>query len=149
MAVGCRAPLFTVFGMRIANANVKLVGDYSGIILNCDRAKMYLDGRRLWCWAKSATSKSSIAPAMAKSNVCFASAKAALASLQMPNGPRFKPMQVRYAKKSLFTAAREVQRECQIGFCDELYDRRDRLSRDHRGHRAVRSTRRNERCARQ
>ena len=26
---------------------VSLVGDYTGIILNCDRAKMYLDRRRL------------------------------------------------------------------------------------------------------
>ena len=49
------APLFTVFGIfanRKRESLVKLVGDYSGIILNCDRAKMYLDGRRLqWCWA--------------------------------------------------------------------------------------------------
>jgi len=30
----------------------KLIGDYSGIIINCDRAKMYYDGKRLqWCWA--------------------------------------------------------------------------------------------------
>ncbi|MFC1758965.1 transposase [Planctomycetota bacterium] len=30
----------------------KLIGDYSGIIINCDRARMYFDGKRLqWCWA--------------------------------------------------------------------------------------------------
>jgi transposase len=49
------APLFAVFGIfpnRSRDSLVSLVGDYKGIILNCDRAKMYLDGRRLqWCWA--------------------------------------------------------------------------------------------------
>jgi len=49
------APMFAVFGIfgnRSRESLVSLVGDYSGIILNCDRAKMYLDGKRLqWCWA--------------------------------------------------------------------------------------------------
>jgi len=49
------APMFAVFGIfgnRSRESLVSLIGDYSGIILNCDRAKMYLDGKRLqWCWA--------------------------------------------------------------------------------------------------
>jgi transposase len=49
------APLFIVFGIfanRSRESLVSLVGNYQGIILNCDRAKMYLDGKRLqWCWA--------------------------------------------------------------------------------------------------
>lgn len=49
------APLFAVFGIfakRSRESLVALIGDYQGIILNCDRAKMYLDGKRLqWCWA--------------------------------------------------------------------------------------------------
>jgi transposase len=49
------APQFAVFGVfltRKREALAALVGDYSGIILNCDRAKMYFDGDRLqWCWA--------------------------------------------------------------------------------------------------
>ncbi len=49
------APMFAVFGIfgnRSRESLVSLVGDYSGTILNCDRAKMYLDGKRLqWCWA--------------------------------------------------------------------------------------------------
>ncbi len=49
------APLFAVFGIfatRKRESLVSLVGDYKGVILNCDRAKMYLDGKRLqWCWA--------------------------------------------------------------------------------------------------
>jgi len=49
------APLFAVFGIfgdRSRRSLVALIGNYQGIILNCDRAKMYLDGKRLqWCWA--------------------------------------------------------------------------------------------------
>jgi transposase len=49
------APIFAVFGIfgnRSRESLVSLIGDYSGIILNCDRANMYLDGKRLqWCWA--------------------------------------------------------------------------------------------------
>ena len=49
------APKFAVFGVylnRKRQSLQHLIGDYSGIILNCDRAKMYMDGKRLqWCWA--------------------------------------------------------------------------------------------------
>lgn len=49
------APLITVFGIfanRSRESLVSLVGNYQGIILNCDRAKMYLDGKQLqWCWS--------------------------------------------------------------------------------------------------
>lgn len=49
------APMFAVFGIfgnRSRESLIALIGDYSGTILNCDRAKMYLDGKRLqWCWA--------------------------------------------------------------------------------------------------
>jgi transposase len=49
------APMFAVFGIfanRSRESLVALIGDYSKMILNCDRAKMYLDGPRLqWCWA--------------------------------------------------------------------------------------------------
>lgn len=49
------APWFAVFGIfltRKREALKALVGNYAGIIINCDRAKMYFDGRRLqWCWA--------------------------------------------------------------------------------------------------
>ena len=42
------APLFAVFGIfanRKRESLQALVGDYSGVILNCDRAKMYQIGR--------------------------------------------------------------------------------------------------------
>lgn len=49
------APMFVVFGIflsRKRDALKAMVGDYSGIIINCDRAKMYFDGQRLqWCWS--------------------------------------------------------------------------------------------------
>jgi transposase len=49
------APMFTVFGIFLSRKRECLkamVGDYSGTVLNCDRAKMYLDGTILqWCWA--------------------------------------------------------------------------------------------------
>lgn len=49
------APMFAVFGIfmsRKREALRELIGDYSGVIINCDRAKMYFDGKRLqWCWA--------------------------------------------------------------------------------------------------
>jgi len=52
VAVAQTFAVFGIFGNRSRESLVSLVGDYSGIILNCDRAKMYLDGKRLqWCWA--------------------------------------------------------------------------------------------------
>jgi transposase len=49
------ASTFTVFGIFLSRGRESLkalVGNYSGIIINCDRAKMYLDGKTLqWCWA--------------------------------------------------------------------------------------------------
>jgi transposase len=49
------ASTFTVFGIfanRKRESLKAFIGDYQGIILNCDRAKMYFDGKRLqWCWA--------------------------------------------------------------------------------------------------
>ena len=52
VAVAEMFAVFGIFGNRSRESLVSLVGDYSGIILNCDRAKMYFDGKRLqWCWA--------------------------------------------------------------------------------------------------
>lgn len=49
------APMFAVFGIflsRKRDALKALVGNYSGIIINCDRAKMYFDCKQLqWCWS--------------------------------------------------------------------------------------------------
>jgi len=49
------APWFAVFGIFLTRKRAALqalVGNYTGIIINCDRAKMYFNGKRLqWCWA--------------------------------------------------------------------------------------------------
>ena len=49
------ASTFTVFGIfanRKRESLKALVGNYQEVILNCDRAKMYFDGKQLqWCWA--------------------------------------------------------------------------------------------------
>ncbi len=45
VAVAQTLAVFGIFSNR--ESLVSLVGDYTGIILNCDRAKMYLDGKRL------------------------------------------------------------------------------------------------------
>ena len=52
VAVASTFAVFGIFMNRKRESLQKLVGDYSGIILNCDRAKMYFDGKRLqWCRA--------------------------------------------------------------------------------------------------
>src|SRR6056297_584292 len=52
VAVAQTFAVFGIFANRSRESLVALIGDYRGIILNCDRAKMYLDGKRLqWCWA--------------------------------------------------------------------------------------------------
>ena len=52
VAVAEMFAVFGIFGNRSRESLASLVGDYSGVILNCDRAKMYLDGKQLqWCWA--------------------------------------------------------------------------------------------------
>ncbi|MBC8290500.1 MAG: IS66 family transposase [Planctomycetes bacterium] len=52
VAVAQTFAVFGIFANRSRESLVALVGNYQGIILNCDRARMYLDGKRLqWCWA--------------------------------------------------------------------------------------------------
>lgn len=44
--------VFKIITSRSRQAFASFVGDYANIILNCDRAKMYLDANRLqWCWS--------------------------------------------------------------------------------------------------
>jgi transposase len=52
VAVAQTFAVFGIFANRSRESLVALIGDYQGIIINCDRAKMYLNGKRLqWCWA--------------------------------------------------------------------------------------------------
>lgn len=52
VAVASMFTVFGIFGNRKRESLKAFIGDYQGIILNCDRAKMYFDGKQLqWCWA--------------------------------------------------------------------------------------------------
>lgn len=52
VAVAPAFTVFAIFGNRSRDSLKSLIGDYSGMVINCDRAKMYLDGEQLqWCWA--------------------------------------------------------------------------------------------------
>ena len=52
VAVAAKFAVFGIFLNRKRESLKALIGDYSGKIINCDRAKMYYDGKRLqWCWA--------------------------------------------------------------------------------------------------
>jgi transposase len=52
VAVASTFAVFGIFLSRKRTALKQLIGDYSGTIINCDRAKMYQDGKTLqWCWS--------------------------------------------------------------------------------------------------
>jgi len=51
-AVAANYAVFAIFASRAATALPKLLGDQFCGIINCDRAKMYWQAKRLqWCWA--------------------------------------------------------------------------------------------------
>ena len=51
-AVASNFAVFAIFASRAATALPKLLGDEFRGIINCDRAKMYWQAKRLqWCWA--------------------------------------------------------------------------------------------------
>ena len=51
-AVARRFAVFGLFADRSRESLLTLIGRDSSAVVHCDRAKMYLDGRRLqWCWA--------------------------------------------------------------------------------------------------
>ena len=52
VAVAATFTVFGIFANRKRESLRAFIGNYQGIILNCDRAKMYFDGKQLqWCWA--------------------------------------------------------------------------------------------------
>ena len=137
------APMFAVFGIfadRSRQSLLALVGDYQGIILNCDRAKMYLDGKRLqWCWAhlKRDFQKLSDSPdrqvkrmgddLMRQHRKLFdhwrqyKAGKIKWKTFQSCVGP------IREEVRGLLLRGRYSGNAKLIGFCEELYDRRDHL----------------------
>ena len=94
--------VFGIFGNRSRESLVSLIGDYSGIILNCDRAKMCLDGKRLqWCWAHLKRDIQKL--------------------IESPNG------QVRRLGHGLLLRGSFSGNAKLIGFCDEILPRKDHL----------------------
>jgi len=137
------APMFTVFGIfgdRSRRSLVSLVGNYQGIILNCDRAKMYLDGKRLqWCWAhlkrdfqKLVDSSDGKVKRMGhdlmrehrKLFECWRRYKAG--EIQWRTFQN-KVIPIREKMRVLLLRGRFSGNAKLIGFCDELYDRREAL----------------------
>jgi transposase len=137
------ARLFAVFGIfpnRSRESLLALVGDYQSIVLNCDRAKMYLDGQRLqWCWAHLKRDFQKLIDAsdgkvrrlghdlMRQHRKLFAcwrryqAGKIKWSTFQANVSP------IREEVRCLLLRGRFSGNAKLIGFCGELYDRREHL----------------------
>jgi transposase len=51
VAVAANFAVFGIYLNRKRESLRALIGNYAGMIINCDRAKMYYDGTLQWCWA--------------------------------------------------------------------------------------------------
>ena len=137
------APMFAVFGIflsRKREALKQLVGDYSGIIINCDRAKMYFDGKRLqWCWShlKRDIQKLIDSPngqvkrlgqdLMRQQRLLFEQWRLYKAEEITWNSFRKSIAPIRSEFDSLLLRGRFSGNEQLYGMCEELYSRRDWL----------------------
>jgi transposase len=137
------APLFAVFGIfanRSRESLTSLVGDYKGIILNCDRAKMYLDGKRLqWCWAHLKRDIQKLIDSNDTQVKRLGHDLMRQQKLLFQHWRRYKAGEIRW--RTFQTLAKTVRMEFEglllrgscsgnsklIGFCDELYPRRQHL----------------------
>ena len=137
------APMFAVFGIfadRSRQSLLALVGNYQGIILNCDRAKMYLDGKRLqrrWAHLKRDFQKLIDSPdgqvkrmghdLMRQHRELFEywrqykAGKIKWSTFQSYVRP------IREEVRGLLLRGKFSGNAKLIGFCDELYDRREHL----------------------
>ncbi len=137
------APMFAVFGIfanRSRESLVALIGDYSKIILNCDRAKMYLDGPRLqWCWAHLKRDIQSLIDSHDKQVKRLGHDLMRQERLLFEYWQRYKRAEVNW--KAFRRLASPVRKEFNslllrgsyngnaklIGFCDEFLPRKDHL----------------------
>jgi hypothetical protein len=140
VAVAETFAVFGIFGNRSRESLVSLVGDYSGIILNCDRAKMYLDGKRLqWCWAhlKRDIQKLIDSPdgqvrrlghdLMRQERLLFEQWRRYKAGEITWRGFRRLAAPIREQFNGLLLRGRFSGNAKLIGFCDELWPRRKHL----------------------
>jgi transposase len=137
------APMFAVFGIfgnRKRESLVALVGDYQGIILNCDRAKMYLDGKRLqWCWAHLKRDIQKLIDSDDGQVKRLGHDLMRQQKLLFQHWRRYRAEEIQW--KTFQTLARPIREEFNsllvrgsfsgnetlMGFCDELYPRRQHL----------------------
>lgn len=137
------AGLFAVFGIfanRKRESLQALVGDYSGVILNCDRAKMYLDGKRLqWCWAHLKRDIQKLIDSHDNQVTRLGHDLMRQQKLLSQHWKRYKTGEITW--KTFQTLARPVRKAFNAlllrgsfsgndqltGFCDELYPRREHL----------------------
>ena len=137
------APMFAVFGIfanRSRESLVALIGVYSKIILNCDRAKMYLDGPRLqWCWAHLKRDIQSLRDSHDKQVKRLGHNLMRQERLLFEYWQRYKRAEVNW--KAFRRLASPVRKEFNslllrgsysgnaklIGFCDEILPRKDHL----------------------
>ena len=137
------APMFAVFGIfanRSRESLVALIGVYSKIILNCDRAKMYLDGPRLqWCWAHLKRDIQSLRDSHDKQVKRLGHDLMRQERLLFEYWQRYKRAEVNW--KAFRRLASPVRKEFNslllrgsysgnaklIGFCDEILPRKDHL----------------------
>jgi len=140
VAVAETFAVFGIFGNRSRESLVSLVGDYSGIILNCDRAKMYLDGKRLqWCWAhlKRDIQKLIDSPdgqvrrlghdLMRQERLLFEQWRRYKAGEITWRGFRRLAAPIREQFNSLLVRGSFSGNAKLIGFCDEIWPRREHL----------------------
>lgn len=137
------APMFAVFGIfanRSRQSLVSLVGNYQGIIINCDRAKMYLDGKRLqWCWAHLKRDFQKLIDSsdgqvnrmghdlMRQHRKLFDYWRQYKAGEIKWRTFQSYVISIREEVKALLLRGRFSGNAKLIGFCDELYDRREHL----------------------
>ncbi len=137
------APMFTIFGIfgnRKRESLVSLIGDYRGIILNCDRAKMYLDGKRLqWCWAHLKRDIQKLIDSPDNQVKRLGHDLMRQQKLLFQHWRRYKAGEIQW--KTFQTLVRPIRKEVGslllrgsfsgnaklVGFCDELYPRREHL----------------------
>lgn len=137
------ARLFAVFGIfrsRKRESLEDLVGNYQGIILNCDRAKMYLDGKRLqWCWAHLKRDIQRLIDSSDRQEKRMGHDLLRQQKLLFEHWRRYRAGQIQWA--TFQSLARPIREEFDAlllrgiyrgndqlhGFCNELYSRRQHL----------------------
>jgi hypothetical protein len=137
------APMFTVFGIfanRSRQSLISLIGDYQGIILNCDRAKMYLDGKRLqWCWAHLKRDIQKLIDSGDNQAKRLGHDLMRQQKLLFQHWKRYKAGKIKW--QTFQTLVRPIREEVRglllrgsfsgnpklTGFCDELYPRRQHM----------------------